>query len=112
MTLVAGIDTSTQSCTVVLRDAEDGRLVATARAPHPPTTPPVSRPVYTSDIGETAAAGAAVQAAAVLHGRPVTEIAEAWAPPLRQVAAPRAGQAVEAIRERYHRLTILEELDV
>lgn len=42
MTLVAGVDSSTQSCTVVLRDAEDGRIVAMGAAPHPPTTPPVS----------------------------------------------------------------------
>lgn len=40
--LVAGIDSSTQSCTVVLRLAEDGAFVAEARAPHPVTTPPRS----------------------------------------------------------------------
>ncbi len=40
--LVAGIDSSTQSCTVMLRQLDDGAVVAEARAPHPPTTPPVS----------------------------------------------------------------------
>jgi xylulokinase len=40
--LVAGVDTSTQSCTVLLRRLEDGAVIAEARAPHPPTTPPVS----------------------------------------------------------------------
>jgi xylulokinase len=40
--LVAGVDTSTQSCTVVLRRLADGAVVAEARAPHPPTTPPCS----------------------------------------------------------------------
>ena len=35
MPLVAGVDTSTQSCTVVVRDADDGRLVRTGRAAHP-----------------------------------------------------------------------------
>src|SRR5882757_10544001 len=40
--LVAGIDSSTQSCTVMLRRLDDGAVVAEARAPHPPTTPPVS----------------------------------------------------------------------
>ncbi|MCB8878183.1 xylulokinase [Acidisoma silvae] len=40
--LVAGIDTSTQSCTVVLRRLEDGAFVAQGRAPHPATTPPRS----------------------------------------------------------------------
>lgn len=35
MTLVAGIDSSTQSCKVVIRDAESGRLVRSGSAPHP-----------------------------------------------------------------------------
>ena len=34
-TLVAGIDSSTQSCKVVVRDAETGRLVREGRAAHP-----------------------------------------------------------------------------
>src|SRR4051794_40374283 len=42
MPLVAGVDSSTQSCTVVVCDADDGRILRVAAAPHPPTTPPVS----------------------------------------------------------------------
>jgi xylulokinase len=38
MTLVAGVDTSTQSCTVVIRDAGTGELVRHGRAPHPDGT--------------------------------------------------------------------------
>jgi xylulokinase len=38
MTLVAGIDSSTQACKVVVRDAETGRLVREGRASHPPGT--------------------------------------------------------------------------
>ena len=38
MTLVAGIDSSTQSCKVVVRDAETGALLRTGRAPHPDGT--------------------------------------------------------------------------
>jgi xylulokinase len=38
VTLVAGVDSSTQSCTVVVRDAETGALVRSGRAPHPPGT--------------------------------------------------------------------------
>jgi xylulokinase len=38
MSLVAGVDSSTQSCKVVVRDAESGRLVRSGRAPHPPGT--------------------------------------------------------------------------
>jgi xylulokinase len=36
--LVAGIDSSTQSCKVVIRDAETGALVRSGHAPHPPGT--------------------------------------------------------------------------
>jgi len=38
MTLVAGIDSSTQSCKVVIRDAETGTLVRSGRATHPDGT--------------------------------------------------------------------------
>lgn len=41
-TLIAGIDSSTQSCTVVLCQLTNGEVVAEARIPHPPTTPPRS----------------------------------------------------------------------
>ncbi|MEO5316261.1 xylulokinase [Pseudarthrobacter sp. CC12] len=40
--LVAGVDSSTQSCKVQLRDAESGALKATGTAPHSPTFPPLS----------------------------------------------------------------------
>lgn len=35
MTLVAGVDSSTQSCKVVIRSLETGELVRSGRAPHP-----------------------------------------------------------------------------
>jgi xylulokinase len=38
MTLVAGVDSSTQSCKVVIRDASTGALVRTGRASHPDGT--------------------------------------------------------------------------
>jgi xylulokinase len=38
MTLVAGIDSSTQSCKVVIRDATTGRLLRRGSAPHPDGT--------------------------------------------------------------------------
>ena len=38
MALVAGIDSSTQSCTVVVRDADDGSLVRRGQASRPPGT--------------------------------------------------------------------------
>ncbi len=42
MTLVAGIDSSTQSTKVELRDIHSGVVIATARGAHPTTAPPVS----------------------------------------------------------------------
>ncbi len=42
MPLVAGVDSSTSACKVQVRDADTGELVASGRAPHPPTTPPRS----------------------------------------------------------------------
>ncbi|TFD49997.1 xylulose kinase [Cryobacterium sp. Hh11] len=38
MTLVAGVDSSTQSCKVVIRDADTGALVRSGRASHPEGT--------------------------------------------------------------------------
>jgi xylulokinase len=38
MTLVAGVDSSTQACKVVIRDADSGALLREGRAPHPPGT--------------------------------------------------------------------------
>ncbi|WP_433292732.1 xylulokinase [Pseudonocardia sp. CA-142604] len=38
MNLVAGVDSSTQSSTVVIRDATTGELIRSGRAPHPPGT--------------------------------------------------------------------------
>jgi xylulokinase len=42
MTLVAGVDSSTQSCKVEVRDLSTGRLLASGAAPHPPAFPPCS----------------------------------------------------------------------
>jgi len=40
--LVAGVDSSTQSCKVVVCDADDGTVVAQGTVPHPPVSPPRS----------------------------------------------------------------------
>jgi len=42
MPLVAGVDSSTQSATVELRDLGTGRVLGSGRSPHPPTLPPRS----------------------------------------------------------------------
>jgi hypothetical protein len=38
MTIVAGVDSSTQSCKVVIREAETGKLVRHGRSAHPEGT--------------------------------------------------------------------------
>ncbi len=42
MPLVCGVDSSTQSTKVELRELDGGDVVAAAAAPHPPTEPPIS----------------------------------------------------------------------
>lgn len=56
MPLVAGIDSSTQSCKVVIRDAETGALVRTGRASHPDGTE--IAPAHWWDALQTAVADA------------------------------------------------------
>ncbi len=42
LSVVLGVDSSTQSCKVEVRDADTGRLHSTGSAPHPPAFPPSS----------------------------------------------------------------------
>lgn len=42
MPLVAGVDSSTQSTKVEVRDLDSGEIVSSTAAPHPPVTPPCS----------------------------------------------------------------------
>ncbi len=84
MPLVLGVDSSTQSTKVELRDADDGRLVGSGRAPHPQVHPPRSEqdPVVWWDAlclaaSEATAGGslpvAAVAVAAQQHGMVVLD---------------------------------------
>ncbi|RWZ52607.1 xylulose kinase [Labedella phragmitis] len=71
--LVAGIDSSTQSCKVVIRDAETGALVRDGRASHPDGTE-VDPAAWWTALGDAAAAAgglddvAAVAVAGQQHG--------------------------------------------
>ncbi len=73
MSLVAGIDSSTQSCKVMIRDAETGELVREGRAAHPEGTE-VDPEVWWQALVEAAAAAGglddveAVSVAAQQHG--------------------------------------------
>jgi xylulokinase len=73
MTLVAGIDSSTQSCKVVIRDAETGALVRTGWAPHPDGTEVDPERWWEAAQSALGAAGglddvAAISVAAQQHG--------------------------------------------
>jgi xylulokinase len=83
MPLVTGIDSSTQSTKVEVRDAESGRLMGQAWAPHPATSPPRSEQdpdVWWSAL-QTARAeagggdGGAVSVAGQQHGMVVLDAA-------------------------------------
>ena len=50
MAFVAGVDSSTQSTKVEIRDLDSGEIVASASAPHPSVTPPVSEQVHFSPV--------------------------------------------------------------
>ncbi|GGQ12377.1 xylulokinase [Streptosporangium pseudovulgare] len=73
MTLVAGVDSSTQSCKVVIRDAETGALVRQGRAAHPDGTEVAPAAWWAALQEAVAQAGglddvAAVSVAAQQHG--------------------------------------------
>src|SRR5919206_584749 len=68
MTLVAGVDTSTQACKVVVRDAETGALVRAGRASHPPGTEVAPRAWEEAFADAAAAAGGLADVAALSVG--------------------------------------------
>lgn len=71
MPVVAGVDSSTQSCTVELRDVATGTFLGRGSAPHPRTHPPRSeQPPDTW----WAALSSAIHAASTDAGIPATEI--------------------------------------
>jgi xylulokinase len=68
MTLVAGVDTSTQACKVVVRDADSGVLVREGRAPHPPGTEVAPRAWEEAFEAAASAAGGLADVAALSVG--------------------------------------------
>ncbi|MEX0428703.1 xylulokinase [Nocardioides sp. DS6] len=65
MPLVAGVDSSTQSCKIVVRDAETGELVRSGSAPHPEGTE-VHPDVWWSALQDAAAAAGGLDDVAAL----------------------------------------------
>ncbi|GGM18444.1 xylulokinase [Promicromonospora citrea] len=68
MPLVAGVDTSTQSCKIVVRDAETGALVRTGSAKHPDGTEVDPRHWWDAFQEAAAAAGGLADVAAIAVG--------------------------------------------
>ena len=68
MTLVAGVDTSTQACKVVVRDADTGQLVRSGRAAHPDGTEVAPRAWADAFATAAAAAGGLDDVAALAVG--------------------------------------------
>ncbi|MER7556533.1 xylulokinase [Nocardioides sp. NPDC126508] len=68
MSLVAGVDSSTQSCKVVVRDAETGALVRSGSAPHPEGTEVDPAAWWTALESAAEAAGGLDDVAAVSVG--------------------------------------------
>jgi xylulokinase len=78
MTLVAGVDSSTQSCKVVVRDADTGALVRTGKAAHPVGTEVDPAAWWDALLAAIEAAGglgdvAAISVAAQQHGMVVLD---------------------------------------
>ena len=68
MPVVVGVDSSTQSCKVEVRDADDGSVLGGGQAPHPATTPPRSEQDPAAWWGALAAATAEAGATAATRG--------------------------------------------
>lgn len=68
VTFVAGVDSSTQSCKVVIRDAATGEVVRTGRAPHPEGTEVAPDAWWAALLTAVSDAGGLVDTAAVAIG--------------------------------------------
>ncbi|GGM19093.1 MULTISPECIES: xylulokinase [Micromonospora] len=105
MALVAGVDSSTQSCKVVIRDAETGTLVRQGRAPHPDGTEVDPRAWWQALETAVDAAGgladvAAVSVAGQQHGMVCLDSAgEVVRPALLWNDTRSAGAAAELVAE-------------
>jgi xylulokinase len=105
MTLVAGVDSSTQSCKVVIRDLETGAVVRTGRAAHPDGTEVDPNLWWDALLAALSDAGGLADVAAISiggqqHGMVVLDAAgEVIRPALLWNDTRSAGAATELIAE-------------
>ena len=107
MPLVAGVDSSTQSCKVVIRDADTGALVREGRAPHPDGTEVdpdalvggASTAIAARPAGSTTSPRSSVGGAAARHGAASTTTAQVVRPALLWNDTRSAGAAADLVAE-------------
>ncbi len=105
-TAVAGIDSSTQSCKVVVRDLETGAILRTGSAAHPPGTEVDPEAWWQALLGAVDAAGglddvAAVSIAAQQHGLVALDGAGRVVRPAMLWHDTRAATAADALIEEF-----------
>jgi xylulokinase len=113
MTLVAGIDSSTQSCKVVIRELETGALVREGRAPHPNGTEVDPHFWWEALLEAVTNAGglsdvAALSVAAQQHGMVVLDDQGAVIRPALLWNDTRSAESALELIDEFGRLTLAE----
>jgi xylulokinase len=108
MTLVAGIDSSTQSCKLEVRDADTGDLVRSGHRPHPSTVPPRSEQdphvwwdALSSLLDEHGDGVAAIAVAGQQHGMVVLDAARRVIRPAKLWNDTESAPEAAALLERW-----------
>jgi xylulokinase len=113
VTLVAGIDSSTQSCKVVVRELETGTLVREGRAPHPSGTEVHPNAWWEALLGAVENAGglsdvASISVAAQQHGMVVLDEQGAVVRPALLWNDTRSAHAARELIDEFGRTELAE----
>ena len=113
MTLVAGIDSSTQSCKVVIRELESGTLVREGRSPHPSGTEVDPQAWWEALLEAVANAGGlsdvvALSVAAQQHGMVVLDERGIVIRPALLWNDTRSAEAARELIEEFGRVALAE----
>lgn len=106
MTFVAGVDSSTQSCKVLIVDADSGQLVRSGTAPHPPGTEVDPQAWWEALLAAIEAAGGLADVAALSvggqqHGMVALDAAGEVIRPALLWNDTRSAQAAEQLIEEF-----------